>query len=133
MITKIIEATNNELNWGKFMLMRPDTEWSRMALIALDGETLPPRIPLLRQIGWDRHHLWVLDLQTGEGAWFMPGGHARADLNKHRIWVCPLFEPFLEWVYEQDLQDITKLPDIIDLPNAPFNFYGYRREGIGAE
>jgi hypothetical protein len=74
-------------------------------------------------------YIFVLDLQTGEGAMFRHGGFARADLNKHKIWVCPLFEPFLEWLYEQDVDVLSCLPDTVDLPNAPFELRGYRRAG----
>lgn len=123
METKIIEATN-QLNWGKFMLCRFDTEWrARSAVSGLNA-------PLLREIGWSPNHLWVLDLQTGEGAFFLPqrNGSAKAELNgKHRIWVCPMFEPFLEWLYQQDLTDLQALPQLVELPHAEFALYGYRR------
>lgn len=72
----------------------------------------------------------MLDLETGEGALFLPGGYASADLDKHKVWVCPLFEPFLAWLYKQDLQDLSKLPDLVDLPDAPFQWSGYRRSGV---
>jgi hypothetical protein len=125
MLIKIIEATNHELNWGKFCVMRPDSEWERRS--ALPGcET---GTPLLSRIGWQKEHVWVLDLQTGEGACFRPGGFAKADLDKHRIWVCPLFEPFLEWLYVQDLADLSALPDTVNLDDAEFIRHGYRRQG----
>lgn len=125
MKTKIIEATNGPQNWGKFMLGRFRDEWQHQSIIA--GRSL------LRSVGWAYDSLLVLDLQTGEGAIFMPGGLAKADLDKHRIWVCPLFEPFLTWLYEQDLADLDRLPDHIDLPDAPFRWSGYRREGPEGE
>ncbi len=128
MITKIIEACQNKnaaANWGKFMVMLPDeTEWSRRSEI----DTKSP-LPLLHQIGWDRRHIWVLDLQTGEGACFPHGGRAKNDLDKHRIWVCPLFEPFLAWLYRQPLSELASLPALVELPDAEFALYGYRREG----
>jgi hypothetical protein len=125
MITKIIEATNG-FNWGKFMLARFDAqEWARPTHIEGEGGR-----PMLPQLGWDKHNIWVLDLQTGEGAMFKPHGIARIDLNeKHKIWVCPLYEPFLCWVYQQDLSDINKLPDLVQLPEAEGALYGYRRKG----
>ena len=87
-------------------------------------------IPLLARCGWwGLDYVWVLDLQTGEGAYFRHGGNAKADLTKHAIWVCPLYEPFLTWLYAQDLSDIEALPARIDLPNSPFSFAGYRRPG----
>jgi hypothetical protein len=84
MITKIIEATNGPLNWGKFMLGRFDeAEWSRKPKApGCEGER-----PLLIGRGWCPQHILVLDLQTGEGAVFLPGGMAAVDLHKHQIWV----------------------------------------------
>jgi hypothetical protein len=118
--TIFVEATNGEMNWGKFMLARFDeSEWGRRS--AIDGSTL------LHARGWSPRHVLVVDLQTGEGAIFFPGGLARTDLQKHRIWVCPLFEPFLEWLYT--LEDPMSAPALVDLPDAPFQFYGHRRPG----
>lgn len=119
--TKFIEVTNNNLNWGKFFLMRFDNEWEYKS--AFTGGSL------LREVGWDRNNIIVMDLQTGEGARFLPGGLAAADLNKHQIWVCPMFEPFLKWLYLQDLADLSKLPDHLNLPDAEFAMVGYRRKG----
>ena len=126
MTPKIIEATNhpNGINWGKFLVARFDqNEWTKRSDIS--------KTPLLRSLGWSEEHLWVLDLQTGEGALFWPGGSAHHDLNKHQIWVCPLFEPFLTWLYQQDLTDLNKLPDIVVLRDAPSALAGYRRPGPG--
>lgn len=122
MRTKIIEATNGPQNWGKFLLGRFDQEWNVLSEVAKN-------LPLLRTVGWGREHILVLDLQTGEGVIVRPGGSASSDLNTHQVWVCPLFEPFLKWLYKQDLADITKLPAHIDLPDAEFAMHGYRREG----
>jgi hypothetical protein len=123
---KFIEATNHPegFNWGKFMLARFEAEdWAyRSALV--DDHRL-----LLAGRGWTDNHLMVTDIQTGEGAIFKPGGLAQADLQKHKIWVCPLFEPFLVWLYRQDLSDLDKLPAVVKLPDAPSAYSGYRREG----
>ena len=125
METKFIEVTNNEQNWGKFMLARfTPEEWTRRSAI-------DPPASLVRGRGWTPDHLLVFDLQTGEGAMFRPGGNAHADLDKHRVWVCPMFEPFLEWLYEQKLDDLDALPAMVNLPDAPFAFAGYRRAGPG--
>lgn len=132
METKLIEACQNvkdgrASNWGKFCVARFDAEWGHESQIA-------PRtgLSLLRLCGWaPEGFYWVLDLQTGEGAYFRPGGSAHADLEKHRVWVCPMFEPFLEWLYEQDLSDLSALPDVVEIPDAPFAFSGYRRPGEG--
>lgn len=124
--TKIIETTS-KLNWGKFMLCRFDAEWRARSAVSGLG------MSLLREIGWGPQHLWVLDLQTGEGAFFLPhrNGSAKAELNrKHRIWVCPMFESFLEWLYQQDLTDLQALPALVELSHAEFALYGYRREGV---
>jgi hypothetical protein len=121
------EATNGG-NWGKFAVGRPSSdEWRWPSQI---GDS---RMPMLRQLGWGPEHLWVWDLQTGEGAFFRPGGLAKADLDKHQIWVCPLFEPFLVWLYKQDLSDLSALPALVELPDVPFEFYGYRRGGESAQ
>ena len=81
MITKVIEATNGDQNWGKFLVGRfTPKEWNRRS--AID----PPR-SLLQARGWPPKHNLVLDLQTREGAISAPGGHAGCDLKKHQIWV----------------------------------------------
>lgn len=126
MISAIVEATNGPNNWGKFLVGRFDlNEQARRSAINAKSN-----VSLLQQIGWDvKNTILVLDLQTGEGAMFRPGGVAKTDLNKHPVWVCPMFEPFLGWLYKQDLSDLEKLPRHIDLPDAPFAMQGYRRRG----
>jgi hypothetical protein len=128
MRTHIIEATNGMLNWGKFILMIPDTEWERTAATpGCDSQT-----SLLAQRGWNRDKdIIVFDLQTCEGAAFSLGGSASRDLEKHRIWVCPLFEPFLTWLYGEPRDKVMALdlPTWVDLPKAAFAFSGHRRSG----
>lgn len=125
MKTHIIEVTNNNLNWGKFLLgVFDDAEKHHTSRIT-NGY-------LLREIGWDLSRtIWVLDLQTHEGASFCLGGRPHADLDKHKIWVCPMFEPFLNWLYKQDREKVMALdlPHFLDLPDAEFSMYGYRRAG----
>jgi hypothetical protein len=135
MNTRLIEATSDGGNWGKFMVARFDREWARQSEVSmvLRGKARPESepaspTPLLHRCGWAVDHLLVVDLQTGEGAIFKPGGLAGADLLKHRIWVCPLFEPFLGWLYRQDLDDLARLPEVVEL-EAPLEMQGYRREG----
>lgn len=135
MKTKIIEGVQDLKvpgNWGKFLVGEPDTEFTRRSQVNTEYAG-----SLLTSIGWTWQHVWVLDLQTGEGAFFRPGGLAHADLTKHRIWVCPLFEPFLEWLYERYREagelDLDELPDVVELPGAEFAFAGYRRPGPDAE
>jgi hypothetical protein len=125
MKTKVIEVTNG-FNWGKFAVSRFQEEWGlRSALEGTPDSSLP------RQLGWTRDHIWVLDLQTGEGALFRAGGYAAADLDKHRIWVCPMYEPFLTWLYRQDLSDLDALPSLVTFTRdeAQPAFHGYRRTG----
>ena len=125
MKTRIIEATNG-FNHGKFLLGRHDVEWSHPT--AIDDSAYR----VLSLTGWSPRHLLVLDLATGEGAMFQPGGMAAADLDKHRIWVCPMFEPFLTWLYRQDLSDLDALPLLVEL-EAGSALYGYRRPGPQAD
>ena len=133
METRFIEAANRVgdkyFNWGKFAVARFDSvEWGRPVNVPDDlyGGSL------LDRCGWDSAHVWVLDLQTGEGVFVRPGGNAAADLNgKHQVWVCPLFQPMLEWLYERVREDhagwFDKLPAYVELADAPASMVGYRR------
>ncbi len=130
MHTKIVELSNG-FNWGKFLVCRfDDNEWRRRS--ALDARNATP---LLSRCGWDDQHLGVFDLATGEGAFFRPGGSARHDLDKHGVWVCPMFEPFLAWLYRhpESWTDFDKLPEIVMLTDAETRqrsaLYGHRRRG----
>lgn len=126
MHVKFIEATNKDMNWGKFVVCRFDKdEWERRSAI-------DPGRSILATRGWSPDNIWVLDLETREGAAFKPGGLAAADLQKHKVWVCPLYQPFLEWLYTQDLSDLGRLPAMVNLPEAPFAMYGHRRPGTSA-
>jgi hypothetical protein len=125
MRTRFIEAGQgpNGPNWGKFLVAQFEPgEWALHSHV-------DEAHGLLRSQGWTERHLWVLDLATGEGAFFLPGGSARADLAKHRIWVCPLYEPFLTWLYQQTFTSVNELPTYIELPDAPAAMHGYRRQG----
>ncbi len=133
MKTKFIEATQSVEggpNWGKFAVSQFDEEE------VLRPSVIDPTLPLLRACGWlSRGQFLVLDLQTGEGAFFYPGGSAHADLEKHAVWVCPMFEPFLAWLYEAVKGDqpvnLDSLPSLVELPGVPGAMYGYRRGGKG--
>jgi len=117
---RFVEATSNAGNFGKFMVASfDDDDWAIPSVV--DG------FPLIGSRGWTPKHILVVDLQTGEGAIFRPGGLASADLDRHRIWVCPLFEPFLAWLYTQP--DPTEPARHVDLGDAPFAMYGHRRKG----
>ena len=132
MKVKFIEAMHRggTGNWGKFFCGRfTEEEWGRPSIVT------PGFGSLLNQVGWTPKHILVFDIQTGEGAIFYPGGLASADLNKHKIWVCPMFEPFLNWLYEQDLTDLDKLPGKVEFEHseAEFELRGYRRPGSDSE
>lgn len=139
MKTKIIEATNPGsngsagFNWGKFLVLQLDeVEWSVKSVIPCGDpeiQAVQDKYPLLRHIGMSRATVFVIDLQTREGAGFVPGGCAAIDLNQKCVWVCPMYEPFLQWLYGQDLKDVTKLPSLAVLTDAPGDFRGYRRTG----
>lgn len=126
---KFVEAGNG-FNWGKFWLGRfTDREWNYQA--RYPGANAQR---LLTSQGWSpANHIWVGDLATGEAALFAPGGFASADLDKHRIWVCPLFEPFLTWLYAYRKENPSdwwdSLPAVVELPEAPAALHGYRRGG----
>ena len=124
MQTHFLEAVDgSKFNWGKFILCRWDKrEWEYRS-------TVTPERSLLRVHQWTPDNLLVVDLATGEGAVFRPGGLVSADLDKHKIWVCPMFQPMLEWLYKQDLTDLDKLPGLIDLGDVPTAMHGYRRHG----
>ena len=123
MITKIIEATENtKFNWGKFLVGQFDDEWEVSSSVACNKSLLSIR-------GWTKEHFLVLDLETGEGAIFNHGGCAVSDLHKHRIWVCPLFENFLQWLYLQNFVSVMELPSFVNLGDVYTAIWGYRREG----
>lgn len=115
-----VEATNGPQNWGKFAVCRfTDDEWK--VLSQVDGR------PLLAGRGWSREHTLIVDLQTGEGAFFPEWVH-KSDLDKHAIWVCPMFEHALLKILAGD-HDPMKTEPLIDFPDAPFEYAGYRRGG----
>jgi hypothetical protein len=124
MKTKFIEAHDaDEFNWGKFAICRFDEEeWARRSAV-LD-------VAQLRDRGWSPNDILFIDLQTGEGTILNPHGYAPADLANHAIWVCPMAQPFLEWLYRQDLSNLDKLPEKINLGKVPTALRGYRRPGV---
>jgi hypothetical protein len=124
-------------NWGKFMIARYEPH----------ELTEPTRYPgcegrqgIVNQRGWAGDHFWVLDLVTGEGVRFHVGAVPEIDahnaLEEHPVWVCPLFEPMLVWLFKfvggRPETWWDELPRTIDLPDAPFQLYGYRRSGTCA-
>jgi len=130
MKTFIFEATQKRrggFNHGKFGVgVFEEHEWAQRCI--LDGDQGLDR-SLLARCGWGQQHVWVLDLQTGEGACFRHGGFAKADLDRHQIHVCVLFEAFLAWLYRQPLDKLSELPPLVTLPDVEPAMYGYRRGG----
>jgi len=135
MRTYLFEATQSIsggfANHGKFLVGVFDEEWQMRSLLS-DYPIMPYR--------WDHRSVLVMDLETGEASIFTPEPRKPAsnfckasyDLNeKHSIWVCPMFEPFLDWLYQQELAKIDSLPRLVELPDAPFAFSGYRRLAKG--
>lgn len=130
MQTFIFEAAHSPDggNYGKFMVGVFGSEWSYRSGV-------DPGARLLRQRGWGFGHMLVMDLQTGEGFTTHASGSAHAELCKTRIWVCPLFEPWLTWLYRQlrgnsDILAVLRdLERVVYLPDAPAAFRGYRRDG----
>ncbi len=124
-------------NWGKFAVGRWTTDELRE----------PTRFPgcegqkIVNLSGWGRDHIWVFDLQTGEAARFHTNNPIPVDvphqLRKHKIWVCPMFEPFLVWLWGHitaaGFNWWEALPRTVELPDAPFDFAGYRRPGPNAQ
>lgn len=135
MIARFVEVTN-QLNYGKVVVARfTPEEWTyRSQLPDNNGRRLLP------SLGWGDQRLQtylVMDLQTGEGALFLlerPGAVQWSLNDKHQIWVCPMFEPFLIWLERWALENghpsPDTLPGLVELTeqDAPSAFRGYRRQ-----
>ena len=115
MITHFIEASDGVAH-GKFMLGRLGGHelGLRSALPGFEEQRLL-RVGGLRRLN-DRSTL-VVDLQTGNGAaFFISRGLWSADLQRTGpIHVCPMFRPFLKWLYEQKVPH-PPITAICDLP-----------------
>lgn len=138
METRFVEAgqgisEQTSANWGKFLVARYSgrelTEPTQFPMC--EGQTVVD----LRGPG-DRH-VWVLDLVTGEGVRFdwTTVRNAAAALQRHQVWVCPMFEPLVEWLVTHIRAAGTAwwdtLPRCVLLPDAPFALSGHRRPGPG--
>lgn len=123
MRTKIVEATQG-LNFGKFLVGELDEkEIAHPSSIDVGKSTI--RACGFGDVGRWR---WVMDLQTREGIFVQFGGVAVNDLNKHQVWVCPMFEPTLVKLYEYGSAPVESLPDLIELPaDVGGALYGHRR------
>ena len=79
METKIIEATQEKVLYGKFMLGRFTEEWRRPSFV-------DNKISLLHNEGWGPDHILILDLsRPGNGSLFRAGGLVQYDLQKRRM------------------------------------------------
>jgi hypothetical protein len=143
-IARFVEAAQGArgMNHGKFLLARltPGEQRTPTALPGYEDQHLP----LMTFGGLRRFHrefTLVLDLQTGEGATFTLDGtadNATYDLERHKIWICPLYEPFLRWLYDQrqwarGAGNLSDVPAYVELPDAPGAFAGRRRPGPEGE
>jgi len=110
-------------NYGTFAVGRLGSEELRQESAYYPGSSA------LGQRKYDERKLWAMDMVTCEGAAFDPKADLVSQLERHQIWVCVLYEPFLRWLGQQDLRDLSILPRKVDLPDVPPALVGYRRTG----
>jgi hypothetical protein len=105
MVTHFIEASDGMMH-GKFMLGRLDSAELGVRS-ALPGSEEDPLMRVGGRRRLNERSTLIVDLQTGNGAaFFIGGGLWIADLNRTGpIHVCPMFPPFLKWLYEQKVPD----------------------------
>lgn len=123
---KFVEATQSDhFNYGKFMVSSFDEDDFAYQSKIVENHSL------LIVCGWEiNRFLMVTDLQTGEGAIFLvrKGASVKMDLENHKIWVCPMYEPFLQWLYDYYDGNIDNIPSYLEIEAEAF-IYGYRRPG----
>lgn len=131
MKVKFIEC-EDKLNWGKFQLLQWEpSDMQRQSkvregtplLMAVEGQRVAGNDPLKA--------VFVRDLQTEEGATLHPAKEVdpKPQLDRHRVWVCPLFLPFARWLFANWEGDVATLPDIVELSGEVLHLQGYRRPG----
>jgi hypothetical protein len=88
-----------------------------------DPAPAPPR--------WNTSNILVLDLETKEGLVLPSNTYNPLGLldDKHDIWVCPMFRPFLVWLCLQEYTSVTELPDFVALPTDESEMFGHRANG----
>lgn len=117
MIVKFIEASDGTAH-GKFMLARMDAELATRS--GLPGYEDEPLMTVGGRRKFNSHSTLVVDLQTGRGAALAldPFSYTKLD-EGGRMWVCPMFRPFLKWLCLQGLGmgagDITALPSYVEI------------------
>ncbi len=124
-------------NWGKFAVGRWTVQelGEKTQFPGCEGQ----RIASLH--GWGGDHVWLFDLQTGESARFYINNpvpvDVRSQLKNHQIWVCPMFEPFMVWLWSHIRLNPSwwdTLPRTVELPaDTPFEVAGFRRPGPNAD
>lgn len=129
--TKFVEVSD-QMNWCKAMVRRFGEADRAVRSRVREGVPLLEAVDANRRLktGEVGRKLLVVDLQTEEGAIFVPSpeGDPKADLERHAIWVCPLFLAFLRWLYAHP--DFEAIPALIELPNGDgVHFQGWRRPG----
>ena len=115
MKTRLVEVTDGAF-YGKFLVGKFDeAEWRHEGEIPKESIIRPVPYALLDICGWSRDHLLVLDLETGNGTIFRPGGALDYDMEKRKMgYVCPLYRTFLGWLYEHAAR--TGSIDLDDIP-----------------
>lgn len=68
--------------------------------VFLVAEFEPSELEVVRETGWGPQHRLVVDLKTGVGGLYRPGGDPFFDVCQDRK-VGPLFASFMKWLYGQ--------------------------------
>lgn len=114
MKTRIFEATDG-VAYGKFLVGIFDDEWKyRPKMEDADNGGWG----LIANEGWRGNCFLLLDLSNpGVGAIFVHNrgrNMAKADVEKRKISICWIYTEFLQWFYQQDLEDLDRLPAVVD-------------------
>lgn len=116
------EVTNGP-NWGKLAVGTFERhEWEYVSHVAAE--------PLLARLGHGPSTRLFLDLATGEGALFDCSQGLLPQLARHKIWVCPMFEPGLTEFAKHDIHwDPDEWRPHVDVQTL-FQFEGFRRSAL---
>lgn len=122
-----IASPRTPKNWGSFMVCVPDEiEWAWQSHVSTS------LMPALAEFGWTPEHVIVMDMKTGEAAFFRPGDREAAeDLTLHRIYRSPQLGLFLTWLYGQDIAHLYQQPAVIEVEDCTFALEGWREIGPG--
>ena len=130
---QVFVEVSDEANWAKILLMKFGSE-DLLVRSKVSGDFLLKSVDNNRRVktGTNAEKVFVLDLQTEEGAFFFPRkeGNAKDDLESHEIWVCPLYLPFLIWLYANMPKELKEIPKLVEFPKSTHVHYqGWRRPG----